>query len=268
MSFSQPKLENPCKRFYEWKGDKGIFQYYDKDKEENVPLETPVYFVVLDQLSTIKGYSDQYQCGIYSNEVHSVVKEPLKVKSFKGGFSATGLYSDIKGEIISAGGKFAKSIYCMKIDQQGDHELVNFQLVGAALSSWFEFNKIFNAQTNVFGLMGDFYEDKKGAVKFRVPIFKKFEIKSELIRPAMEMDEQLQNYLKEYKDGAKNQEVEIIEENIAKPESLKGSNKMEDAEALYNTTYGMDAPRRGNEVITPEYVDRDVPPPTDDDIPF
>ena len=36
MSFSQPKLTNPCSKFIEFKGDTGQFKYYDKELEKPV----------------------------------------------------------------------------------------------------------------------------------------------------------------------------------------------------------------------------------------
>jgi hypothetical protein len=53
MSKSNPKIENPCKKFIDYKGDKGQFFFYDKDKEEQIEISIPIYFVVLDELSTI-----------------------------------------------------------------------------------------------------------------------------------------------------------------------------------------------------------------------
>jgi hypothetical protein len=104
MSLSSPKLVNPAQKFIEFKGDTGQFQYFDKslgEKGENVVLKQPFFFIVLDELSTISGYSDKLGSGFYSNEVHSLNDEILKVKSFKGGFSTTGKYKDIKDGILA-----------------------------------------------------------------------------------------------------------------------------------------------------------------------
>ncbi len=45
MSISNPKIENPCQKFIEFKGDKGQFFYYDKELEEH-PVGTTSDFVM------------------------------------------------------------------------------------------------------------------------------------------------------------------------------------------------------------------------------
>ena len=102
MSLSNPTVsQNPASKYIEYKGDSGKWFYFDKTKGENgenVELHPPLYFIVLDELATIKGWSDQYESGIYSNEVHHI-NETLRVKSFKGGLSIVGKYPDIKFEV-------------------------------------------------------------------------------------------------------------------------------------------------------------------------
>lgn len=248
MSFSQPKKENPCKKFYEFKGDTGVFKRWNKEKEEHEELKTPSYFIVLDQLNTIKGYSDQHQCGIYSNEVHSLTNEILKVKSFKGGLSITGLYNEIKGEIASCGGKFAKSVYCMKIDESGkNHELVNFQFVGAALSSWFDFNKSFSANNHIVAITGETEEGKKGRVTYFMPVFKRFNMKDEYVDAATSMDKMLQQYLFDYKSNTKEKEIEVEAEILT------------DAEILHEHTYEKDKQSVYNKKLETSEVDDDLP---------
>jgi hypothetical protein len=216
MSLSNPKMTNPATKFVEFKGDKGIFQYYDKtlDEPKNVELTMPFFFIVLDELSTISGYSDRYESAFYSNEVHSLSDEILKVKSFKGGFSVTGKYADIKNELFAAGAKFAKSIYAMLIKSNTEFELIHFKLTGAAFGAWIE--KKFNTQQ--YGItVKSIAEGQKGAVKYKMPVFDKVNIPKEKImlwETAIEMDRQLQVYLKAYKAGQiENMEIKEISEN-------------------------------------------------------
>ena len=205
MSFSNPKLQNPCSKFIEFKGDSGTFQFYDKEQEKNIQLSTPCFIIVLDQLSTIRGFSDDYQTGIYSNEVHSLLNEILKVKSFKGGISIIGLYNEVKHEIKAAGGKFAKSVYCMMFDPEGNRELVNFQLSGAAFSAWLDFK--FDAQQHVVEITADTIREKKGSINYYKPIFKRWSIKKDLIPYAVELDKKLQAYLKQRKEEIQEQQT-------------------------------------------------------------
>jgi hypothetical protein len=213
MSLSNPKLQNPATKFIEFKGDKGIFQYFDKEKGENgenVEMQMPFYFIVLDELSTITGYNNENECGIYSNEIHSLADEILKVKTFKGGISLVGKYADIKNDIKAIGGKFTKSIYAMLLGKP--NTFVHFKFSGAAFSSWLE-KKIDLQKAAV--LVNETAQGQNGAVKYTYPIFKSSiipAIKQYVWNEALEMDKQLQKYLISYKNN-QIEKVVIIEEN-------------------------------------------------------
>jgi hypothetical protein len=214
MSLSNPKLQNPATKFIEFKGDKGIFQYFDKANGENVELQMPFYFVVLDELSTITGYNKDNDCGIYSNEIHSLNDEILKVKTFKGGISIVGKYSEIKNDLKAIGGKFTKSIYAMLLGKP--NELVHFKFFGAAFSSWLD-KRIDLNKCAVF--VNETSQGKNGNVVYTFPIFKAFpipEAKKYILSEAVEMDKQLQKYIVSYKNY-QIEKVEAKEETTTNP---------------------------------------------------
>ena len=225
MSFSQPKVENPCRKFYEFKGARGVFQYYDKELGENVELKAPAFFIVLDQLSTIKGYSDAYKSGIWANEVHSLINEPLRVKSFKGGLSITGKYADIKDEVKSEGGKFTKSVYALMLDEEKNTEIVNFQLSGAALSAWFEFK--FSNQLHVVSITGDNTREKKGSINYFKPVFKRYNMKEEFVQTAIKSDQLLQKFFKDRLEQQHEQAAAVDIEEEKTPEEVWHENNYE-----------------------------------------
>src|SRR5580693_279783 len=104
MSRSNPqagRTPNPAKRWYEFKGKKGVFQYYDPKKEENIIEKLPFVFIVLDVNATIRGYNKKAKSGIYSNEVRDTRAEPFVVKMFNGTKIASGLYGDIKDAVVA-----------------------------------------------------------------------------------------------------------------------------------------------------------------------
>lgn len=195
MSFSKPQLQNPAKKFIEWKSDNGSFSYYDKDTQNNETLPLPVYFVVLDELSTISGFCEKHKSSIYSNEVRSTVRDPLLVKTFKGGERIAGMYDAIKGSIKELGGKYTKSVYAMLIAEGMEPELVNFKFRGAAFSAWLD-KKINTTQYVI--CVNDFHKEKKGATTYNVPVFSPIKITPELTQAAIDMDISLQEYLKDY----------------------------------------------------------------------
>jgi hypothetical protein len=210
MSKSQPVTTNPCNKWIEFSGDSGTFSYYDKEKDKKFALEMPVYFAVCDELATITGFNKKHECGVYSNEVRSTKNEILRVKTFKGGESVTGLYADIRDNIVALGGKFTKSIYALLIHEDLSYEFVNFKFRGAAFSSWME--KKFNPEKFIVGVT-ETVEEMNGKTKYQVPVFKPFKMSPEIDAAAIEQDKILQEYLKEYFSR-------VPESDIAKAEAV------------------------------------------------
>ena len=213
MSYSEPRLQNPASKFIDFKD--GKFQYYDKQTEKNVILDLPLYFIVLDELSTISGYCEKAKSGIYSNEVHKISDEVLNVRTFKGGEQIIGFYKDISDAIARLGGRFTKSIYALLINSETrETELVNFKFRGAAFSGWID--KKFNPEKYAVGIM-ETYEATKGKTVYQVPVFRSFKITSELDLQARETDIKLQSYLSTYKSyqvEKETSETEVAKETI------------------------------------------------------
>ena len=159
---------NPAKKFLEWKSNDNCFSYYDKEKGENVKVELPLQIQFLEHFHTVKGWHDASQSGIYANEVKFTGKDILKVKSFKGGTIAEGLYSEIRSKVRDAGGKYHRSVYALI-----NGEIVNLQFKGAVVSAYSEFckeNEAAKFESN-FIVIKEFKTLKKGATKYSVPVF-------------------------------------------------------------------------------------------------
>jgi len=207
MSYSNPTLKNPAKKFIQFNGGKGHFYYYDKEKEENIILDLPLYFIVLDELNTIKGYSEQNKSGIYSNEVH-FLDEILRVRTFKGNLSITGKYENIKHEIKASGGKFAKSVYvATKFDEL---ELCNFMFSGTSFSQWLDIRKKFDQTKHCIKISGTI-EGKKGSIDYLMPVFEIVALPEKVAKKAYDMDIELQKYLKTYKAQKEDEIMEDVE---------------------------------------------------------
>lgn len=199
---------NPATKFLQWKSNDKCFAYYDKNKGDNIAVELPFKFQFLEHFHTVKGWNDASESGIYSNEVKFISKEELKVRSFKGGDIAEGIYSEIRGNIRDAGGKYYRSIYV--IDENGD--IVNLQVKGAVVSAWSDFcneNEATKFESHWIEIK-DAEDKKKGATKYSVPNFtigKAFN-KSEMAL-ADEKYKDIVNYFDKY---TKEVEVEVEEE--------------------------------------------------------
>ena len=190
--------KNPAKKFFSWKGGIGVWEYYDKDKQEKVQISDTMYIVPLDELSTIKGWHDGSQSGIYSNEVKNLNEEELSVKSFKGGELTKGLYSSIKGNL--QGGKFCKSVYAAILDSKGNViEMVNFSFSGSSLGSWIE-AEIKIKEGKILTISKNPEQQKKGATTYYVPKIVKSDKRDAIMAECEGLDRELQEYLGGHKN--------------------------------------------------------------------
>ena len=201
MSRSNPTTNtpNPASKWIEWGGADGSLSYYDKTAKQKVPVVIPFTFLVLDELSSIKGWHEASQSGIFSNEVRDTRDEVMFVKSFKGGPIAEGFYKDIKDKAFVAGGHFVSNIYiAMKKDQHSPLEIAALSFKGAALSAWFDFKKtsreLYKGAISITGSA----EATKGRVTFKYPTFATKPVSDATNEEALKLDKELQEYLVAY----------------------------------------------------------------------
>lgn len=218
-AFQTPQ-SNPATKFLSWKSNDKNFSYYDKESQTNVAVELPFKFLVLDELASVKGWSDKLTGSIISNEVKFISKETLKVKCYhknvKGESTSTeiasGIYKDIKEIVNTAGAKYHKSIYIML----EDGSLANIQLKGAAVQAWGNFTqKTKSRLPDEWVVVEKAIDGKKGAVKFTTPEFKFLKSLSEgEAEMADEAFNILESYLKTYLAKAEPivNDVEVIDE--------------------------------------------------------
>lgn len=206
MSLSnQTSTVNPAKHRLRVKS--GSVNYYDKDTEKNVDVSLPLSFVVLDQLATVKGWSDADQSGYWSNEVKKAGQDVITVRTSKGQ-KASGVWKEIKNDPAVSGAKFNASVYIAAQGRNG-LEIQNIALSGASLNAWIEFvnaNKgVLNGKHKV--VISGFSDEKKGAVKYQVPVFETAEITEEELAEATKLDVELQEYLTAYFENRRGEEL-------------------------------------------------------------
>lgn len=193
MSLLDDRPVNPAQHFIKVKS--GALTYYDKDSGENVEVSTPLKFIVLDQLATIKGWSDQDESGYWSNEVKNVGKDVLNVRT-KNGLKESGIWKEIKGSVGIAGAKYHASIYIAASGRNG-LEIQNLALTGAALNAWIEFTKKNDVRKNSVTL-SEWADAKKGSVKYKVPVFVASPMDDGERDEAVELAKKLRVYHNEY----------------------------------------------------------------------
>jgi hypothetical protein len=207
MSRSNPTdgVRNPSTRWFEWAGgdDGGFVKWYDKEAKEYRKVELPFTFLLLDELSTVKGWHEPSESSIYANEVRDTRQETLVVKAFKGGELATGLYGNIKDTIVAKGGHYHASIYIAYKDGE-ELKLGNLGLKGAASGAWMDFKKKTSTKDGKRAYYVDavqivgFDQAKKGATNFRVPKFALKVTQPATDAQAVALDAELQAFLTAY----------------------------------------------------------------------
>lgn len=232
MSRSNPNegVRNPATRWFTWAGggDQGYVEWYDKDTKENRMTSPPFTFLLLDELSTVKGWHEASESSIYANEVRDLRQETLVVKSFKGGELASGLYADIRDKIVAKGGHYHASVYIAYKDGEV-LRLGNLGLKGAALSAWMEFKKAAPSKRNAEGkALKAYYIDavtvtgyadgKKGGTKFRTPTFALKPVGDDTNAAAMALDAELQAFMADYLKRPKADAAKPAEEPEFAPE--------------------------------------------------
>lgn len=238
MSRSNPQLTNPATRFFEWKGQEGHLEFYDKEQEKRINVPLPFTFLSLDELSTIVGYSKRDESGYWSNEVRNVTKDMFVVRT-KHGIAQQGLYNDL-ATVRSKGAKYAKSIYIAYKTREG-WEIGNIKAHGSALSAWIEFSKTCRPQNGKVTIARGEAQDAPTG-QFYPPVYTYESSSREEDAVAMELDRELQTYLESYlkqppitdvEDEIVNgvQEPVVVTDDIVQPSrSQKQEEKREDEE--------------------------------------
>ena len=197
---------NPTKRYLDWKSNNKSFEYYDKEAKEKVSVELPLKFVFLQHYHTVKGWHDASQSGIYSNEVFYIGSEEMNVKSFKGGPIASGLYKDIKVDLMNAGAKYHRSVYVML----EDGTIANISMKGAVVKEWSDFIDVNKSLVDTKWVeVSSTKDQKKGSIKYSTPEFKLGgDLNPNDIKNADRSAEMLKEYLDAY-FGKVEEELEI-----------------------------------------------------------
>jgi len=191
------RVPNPVRYFVSFSGATGTFSYWDREAKEKVDLGESVDMVLMDTRSAVTGWNEEHGGRIFSNRVKSITEE-FTVRCGKETLNV-GLWSAIKDEVKSNGGKFCTEAFCL-MNIEGVWEPVQLDFSGASLGDWMTFVESvggkWNLYQNVISITkGE--QKKKGAVKFFGLTFKQGELPTELSDEANTFnDDMLQPYLK------------------------------------------------------------------------
>lgn len=161
--------QNPATKYLKWASNDKTLSFYNKEMKENELVKLPYKFVILAERHAVGGWDDKHGCSIYSNEVKFIGKEPITVKSSKGGLIVSGIYKDNKVKIIEAGGHYEKSVYVFNLETKNIEKI---SLKGSATQAFGDFlNEIKGKKLDYVIKLSGSVDGKKGSVKFSKPTF-------------------------------------------------------------------------------------------------
>ena len=198
--------KHPSSRWFEWSSKLKTLYYWDGEKRENISIELPFTFLVLDQLNTIGGFHNEDNSKIFANEVRNLKTEPLNIRTHKRQLT-TAFYDEVKGHKDY---RFTKSIYVAFYDDE-ELKIGNIKLLGSAFSAWADFSKENNVLEGAITITTA-EKRKNKAIEFFVPKFTiKKSVSEETEAKAMELDKVLQAYLNSYfeENGVDEQEMKL-----------------------------------------------------------
>jgi hypothetical protein len=209
------KSSNPTSKYLDWKSNDKAFEYYDKNAGEKVKVGLPLKFVFLQHYHTVKGWHDPSESNIYSNEVFYIGSEQMTVRSFGNKKKnlpaveiASGIYTEMKPKIISAGGKYHRSVYVML----EDGTIANLSFKGAVVREWSDFmEKNKNLVDGQWIEVNSAKDQKKGSIKYSTP---EFTMGSNLTAKQSSQADVVASQLKEYLDGYFNKEEAVEFEDV------------------------------------------------------
>ena len=234
----------------------GHVEYYDKNLKDaegrqgaTAIVKLPFAFIVLDETSTIRGWSDHHEERIFSNEVKDTVADPFVVKVFSGPVIAEGFYRDIKDRVAAAGGRYTANVYLAYKDVD-KLKIGSVQFHGAALGAWMDFrkeagNELYSKAVKIVS----YKEGKKGSIVFRTPVFSLIDVSKEADDAAGVLQQELAKYHAEYFSRAKQQ--------VAAPESSSPEVRQTSAPPEHNRSH-----------VDEEPVPHEAAHQASDDMPF
>lgn len=140
--------ENPAKKLLKWKSSEGTFQYWDKTLEQNVTVDLPFKFAVLEEkYVSFNGFDEESNTAVWSNEV----KDANEMVIVKSGDSVLGEFKKSEWKNVKDSAAFKSANYTQIL-----YAAANFG------SGW----EICRIMLNKSALTGGILKDKKTGVVF------------------------------------------------------------------------------------------------------
>lgn len=200
-------VQNPAKKLLKWKSSEGTFQYWDKSIEQNVNVDLPFKFAILEErYVSFNGYDEDAGAGIWSNEVKEkgdmvtvrsgdkVIAE-FKKEDWKNVKNNPELSSANYTQILYVAADLGEGwdIYRIMLNKSAftggiiSDKKTGVQLPGQENDGWMSFIKNLTKQHGRNGVYDRYVivkgskSKKNGAVNFSIPVFESEEIDASML---------------------------------------------------------------------------------------
>jgi hypothetical protein len=153
-------VKSPNEKFIEFRG--GKFVYWDKEKKENIEVKMPIRLLSIDHMIGVSGGIEDDDGNFHkvSSNIAAHLGKTLSVRK-DNAVIARGVWKNISDTVRAAGGRYTVYEYCLM-----GEELVALKMVGATLKAFFDKSGSGDVIT-----VSKTIDKKKGANKYKVPVF-------------------------------------------------------------------------------------------------
>lgn len=168
-------LPNPVVRYYDFKGTKNGFVWYNKDKGQE-EIAFPLSFALVTVRNEVSGYHKKTKSGIWSNSIseYGVAKEELKVYSQKPDKAnntalAQGLWKSISEDCRKQGGHFTKVL----IGYEFGVGIIKISLTGTGIAAYGDFVKTVSPKSDLYDKVIEVKDTRKNDEDddYTIPVF-------------------------------------------------------------------------------------------------
>lgn len=218
---TRSQFEHITDKVYEWRSSDKNFFYYDKEKDERIPLPKDAELIPLTHTSSVTGLHmidlgkpTSHSNRIFSNEFVDYKNEIVRVREMDRITKTTtvlfeGPYSPTVRDAISSVPycNYTKNVYCLL-----DGEVVKLELKKSSLSPWIEFEDSLRESKEYLTdghcvRLGAPEKRTTGTVNYYVPTFKLGDITAEENAKADEVAAEVESKLEKNRNaGSKNNE--------------------------------------------------------------
>lgn len=165
---TEAKQPHPSTAWAKLNSKTWTFTYWDREAKEEKELNVPKEFIVIWEWMWVAWFVD---VGYWSNEIFSSTNEAIQIRDWQTNkIKFEWAWKDIKDKVKAFGLPLWKHIHYV---EPGSEEIKTLKIKGKAWVAWSDLlNETPYAPSKYKISIGWFKDEKNGAIKYKVPVFK------------------------------------------------------------------------------------------------